>query len=422
MISATMRSDETVTPNTAESMVNSLTPGSARLKVALVCDFLEEKWPSMDLFGDMLFECFQAGHPAEIEAALLRPALHARFSKLPLPGGSRLFGNADRLLNRFGDYPRWLKKRAYAFDLFHIVDHSYSQLALELPAERTVVTCHDLDTFRCLLEPERDSRPGWFRRMTQRILDGFLRCGHVVTPSESTRAQILRYRLFPEDRVTVIYPGVDPIFFEPPDNAGDERRAILAGAGNGAYLLHVGSTIPRKRIDILLRVVAAVVAEIPNARLVRVGMPFTPEHIELVNQLNLSGNIVQATNLSKASLASVYRNAAILLQPSEAEGFGLPVIEALACGCPVIASDIAPLREAGGCATEYCPVADVKAWSEAVLRLLREREAAPDCWEVRKANARRHASQFTWPENANRTLEIYRSVLSSSKGARPAFV
>ncbi len=97
------------------------------------------------------------------------------------------FHNLDRLANRFFDYPRHLRDLRSNVDLFHIVDHSYSQLVHSLPAERTVVTCHDLDTFRCLLDPACEKRPGWFRAMTARILKGFTQAAHVITGSAIVR-------------------------------------------------------------------------------------------------------------------------------------------------------------------------------------------------------------------------------------------
>lgn len=374
-------------------------------KVALVCDFLEERWPSMDLFGDMLFQCFQ-NDPAAVYAEQLRAPFRARLSRWAASG---LFWNADRLLNRFYDYPRWLHGRAAGFDLFHLVDHSYSQLILELPPASTVVTCHDLDTFRCLLEPELEPRPRWFRAMVRRILDGFLRAGHVICVSEFTKAQLLRHRLFRPDQVTVIHPGVDPAYFSAPEpDAGDLLEALPT---DGPWLLHVGSTIPRKRIDVLLRVFARVLAAFPQMRLVRVGGEFTAGQSQLARSLGLEDRIVQMPRLTKTQLAVVYRNAALVLQPSEAEGFGLPVIEAMACGCPVLASDIASLREAGGSAAGYLPVADIDAWTEKVTELLHEREAAPESWELRRSSARRHAAGFTWAENAARTMAVYQRVL-----------
>jgi glycosyltransferase involved in cell wall biosynthesis len=313
------------------------------------------------------------------------------------------------------DYPVWLKKHARGIDLFHLVDHSYSQLILELPAERTVVTCHDLDTFNCLLDPASDPRPRWFRAIAQRSLDGFLRAAHVISVSAFTRANLLRHGLFPSERITVIPPGADPTFFCSSETLSAEVAQRVGGMEQ-PYLLHVGSTIRRKRIDVLLRVFAKVVREFPRVRLVRVGGDFTTEQAQLAEKLDLGGKIVYTPRLSTADLAGVYRQAALVLQTSDAEGFGLPVIEALATGCPVVASDIAPLREAGGSAAEYCKVADIDAWSQTVIQLLHERKTAAEAWELRRDRGRRHASDYTWMENANRTISVYDRVLGTDGG------
>lgn len=371
-------------------------------RVALVCDFLEERWPSMDLFGDMLYQNFHSEHAGALQVELLRPALRPRFSRLR-PNGA--FWNADRLINRFRDYPAWLKQRAARFDVFHLVDHSYSQLILDLPAERAVVTCHDLDTFNCVLEPSLDPRPRWYRAMAQRSLNGFLKAAQVICVSAFTRAQVLRHGLFAPDRISVIPPGADPVFFAGvnPD-AQASVRAFLPGR---PYLLHVGSTIPRKRLDILLRVFAGVARAVPELRLVRVGGALTEGQQRLADELGIAGRIVQAPYLSKQQVAAVYGEAALVLQTSDAEGFGLPVIEAMACGCPVIASDIPPLREAGGTEAEYCGIGEIEAWTETAVRLIQEREKAPEAWKARQMRARNHASRYTWKENAKQTISVY---------------
>ena len=379
------------------------TRGACRL--ALLCDFLEERWPSMDLFGDMLFRVFTTEHASAMVVEQIRPAFRYRFSKIPGVGRAGALWNADRLLNRFHDYPAWLSKRAPRFDLFHLVDHSYSQLILDLPRERSVVTCHDLDTFKCVLEPELDPRPRWFRAMAQRSLNGFLQAAHVICVSAFTRENLLRYRLFDPDRITVIPPGADPVFFEAAGHT--EAPAFLP---DGPYLLNVGSSIRRKRIDILLSVFARVVRDYPDVSLMRVGGALTAAQERLVEELGIAGKVVQAPYLSKEQVAAVYRSAAIVLQTSDSEGFGLPVIEAMACGTPVIASDIAPLREAGGSNADFCPVGDIEAWSETAIRLLRERELAPEAWEDRRNRARQHAFSYTWSENAKQTISVYKRV------------
>jgi glycosyltransferase involved in cell wall biosynthesis len=182
-------------------------------------------------------------------------------------------------------------------------------------------------------------------------------------------------------------------------------------------VLHVGSTIRRKRVDLLLKVFARVLGEHPNLVLLRVGGPFTAEQSQLAADLGLSGKVVHAPRLTNQQLAEAYHNAAVLLLTSDAEGFGLPVIEAMARGCVVVASDIAPLREAGGLQAEYCAVGDIQTWSDTVSLLLHERQNDPDRWESRRAGARRHASGFTWPENARRTLAVYRRLRDEVGGS-----
>ena len=110
--------------------------------------------------------------------------------------------------------------------------------------------------------------------------------------------------------------------------------------------------------------------------------------------------------LTRAELAEVYRRATVVLMPSEAEGFGLPVIEALACGAAVVASDIPALREAGGPAAVYAPVGDVGAWSDAVAKLLADPAAAPP-----RAIGWRGRARFTWTAHAEIIARAYHRLL-----------
>ncbi len=387
-------------------------PGRRPQRVALLCDFLEEGWPSMDLMGDMLQQSLAEMFPQEIKADQLRPEFHRRLMRVPII--PRAFGrNADRLVNRFFDYPLWLGAKADDYDLFHLVDHSYSQLLHQLPAHKTIVTCHDLDTFRCLLEPEQEKRPAWFQAMARRILQGFQQSAHVICNSAATRDQLLHYRLFPPDSLSVIHVGLSPLFTTLPNPEADAKAAQLLksnSATNEIRLLSVGSTIPRKRIDILLRVFAAIRKDFPEARLIRVGGAFTQEQLQLAGDLGVQDFISILPFVNGEVLASIYRQSALLLQPSESEGFGMPLSEALACGCPVLASDIASLREVGGTACSYCPVGDVDAFQQSAVQMLR-RNADRSVLESWRRQAREQAGRYSWAENARQTLEVYRKVL-----------
>src|SRR5262249_2826859 len=124
------------------------------LRVAIVADFLEERWPSMDLVASMLArELPRLGGAMPIEAGILRPRFLRPLSKYKgLKDSNRVY-NLERALNRYLTYPLWLKRRSASFDVFHVTDHSYAHLVRYLPAERTIVTCHDMVLFRPFLEP-----------------------------------------------------------------------------------------------------------------------------------------------------------------------------------------------------------------------------------------------------------------------------
>jgi glycosyltransferase involved in cell wall biosynthesis len=383
------------------------------MRLAVICDFAEENWPSMDLVADMLLKDLRAEFRGEVNATRIRPAMVRRLSHLPGLRHKRIAFSVDRLLNRFLDYPLTLARRRREFDLYHIVDHSYAHLIYRLPAEKTIIGCHDIDAFRCLLEPECEPRSKMFRMMAARILDGLGRAARVSCSSASTRHEVVAYRLTVPDRVRTIPLGVHPACTPASDPPSDAEAARLLGAVNAdaPEILHVGGTVARKRIDVLLRVMAVVRQAFPKARLIRVGGPLTGSQQELSGRLNLTESILALPFLNRRLLAAVYRRAALLMQPSEREGFGLPVIEAMACGVPVVASDLPALREAGGPSTTFCPIADVPAWTNSIVELLRERQNWPERWRERRFAALGWAARFSWREHARMTVQVYKELL-----------
>ncbi len=374
-------------------------------RVAVICDYREEGWPSMDLAGEMLLRHLDS---FPVVATAVRPRMRRRLSRW-----SRRLWNADRLLARFWDYPRHLRQSRERYHVFHLVDHSYSHLVHELPAERTVITCHDLDTFECLLEPNCRRRSAAFRAMTRRILDGFRRAARIVCVSQATRAAIEQRGLADPARVLVVENGVDPALSPEagqPADAEVERR-LGPEAPGGAELLHVGSTAPRKRIDMLLRIFAAVRKQRAGARLIRVG-GFTPEHRRLIEALGLGEAIVELPFVPKDLLAAVYRRASLLLFPSAAEGFGLPVTEALACGTSVVASDIPVLREVGGPAVSFCSAGDVDHWTHTILEQLNDRPSPEQREQKRRANLAQ-AHRYSWQRTAGEMAAVYHDLFQA---------
>ena len=377
------------------------------LRVALCNDFPEEQWPSMDRVARELVTEIARSHSDVIDISPVCPPFARRASSF-CPDRRAAAFTFDRAVNRWWDYPRRLTSMAASYDLFHVIDHSYAHLIHRLPPSRTVVTCHDLDTFRSVLQPRDERRGALFRMGTRRILQGLQSAAHVTCDTGAVRDELLGFDVLPPERVTVVPVGVGDGFTPDADPPADAAAARLVQSPSGAVeILHVGSTIPRKRIDVLLRACAALAGAIPALHLVRVGGPFTREQRRLVADLGLAARISVVDFVSERTLAALYRRAALVLQPSEREGFGLPVLEAMACGTPVVASDLPVLREVGGAAVEYRPVGDVHAWAGAVRALVDERGLRPQQWLARQHAGRVRARCFTWRQFAARMADIY---------------
>ncbi len=378
------------------------------VRVAIVADYAEEGWPSMDLVADMLVDRLRGEHAAAIEPTLIRPQMPRRLTHVPYVRGK--LAVLDRAVARQWDYPRRLRSSRDGFDVYHVVDHTYAHLAHGLPPGRTIVTCHDVDAFRSILQPAEERRSWPFRRMTRRILEGLRKAAHVPCDSEATRDALIGLARFPAERVSVIPNGADPGGSPVPDPATDFEAGRILGPRQGVELLHVGSTIDRKRIDVLLDVFAAVRERRRDARLIRVGGPFTGAQRAQARDLGVADAIVVLPFVDRGTLSAVYRRAALTLLPSEREGFGLPLVESLACGTPMVASDIGVLRELGGDAVAYCPLGDVVAWRNTIVSLLGERESAADRWRARQAQGVARASAFSWSQYAARVVQVYQSV------------
>jgi glycosyltransferase involved in cell wall biosynthesis len=335
----------------------------------------------MDLIGDMLMEMLPAVSDGTVEAVQLRPAMNQRFTALPVVGQKPSMRLADRLTARVWDYPRWLAPRVADFDVFHVVDHS---------------SCNVVDAMAAALPSTKSIGP--LGLLARSVLDGVSRAAHVACISEATRTQLLASGRVDARRTSVTYLGVHPAC-TPASNSHDSNA-----------ILHVGSTIPRKRIDVLLKVFAGVLKNIPAVQLLRVGGALTDEQKLLATRLGVRTYITDMPKLDREQLANLYRRAAIVLLPSDGEGFGLPLVEAMACGTPVVASGIPALREIGGDAAVYCPPGDVWTWVETVTKLLEEKQKHRDAWQARREACVRHASRFDWKAYATQMTQLYLQV------------
>ncbi len=237
----------------------------------------------------------------------------------------------------------------------------------------------------------------------------------LIAVSESVRQDLLRlYRLSP-DRVYAIPHGVAfPFAPHPPQHA----RPVIASLGiREPYLIAVGTVEPRKGYPVLLQAVERAATKIPDLQLVIVGATgWLAEPIErTLEEAQGRGRVLRLRGISDQTLAALYSASAAFVTASFYEGFNLPLLEALACGAPVIATDIPVHREVAGDAALFVRSGDVDSLAEAIIGLLTEGALAS---RLQKAASQR-ASRFSWHKSAEQHIAVYRAVASEHASRRP---
>jgi len=362
-------------------------------RLAVIFDAAEELWPSMDYAAEMLLAHLQREHADRLTTVGVRPHFFGGFEALQLLP-ERLAWNLDRLVTRFITYPLQLVPRRTAYAFFHIADHTYSALALVLPRGRTGVYCHDLDAFEAALEPA--GKPMWRVQMARLQLAGLRSAAVVFFSTQQIRAQIVKRMLVPEDRLVHAPLGVADEFFAPGEGALPPE---LRGA---TYLLNVAGNFPRKRLDILFRIFARLRGEFPSLLLVQHGAALDSAQLALLSDLGIADGVVRTPPLSRAGLAALYAHARLVVLTSEREGFGFPVLEALAAGAVVVLSEIPGFRETAADAGVFCVPGDVEGWVDVIRGLLNGSRGAPGL-SIRSDRARR----FSWTAHAAAVSEAY---------------
>jgi glycosyltransferase involved in cell wall biosynthesis len=373
--------------------------GGDRLRLGVVLDAVLEGWTSMDYVGEMLVGTLRREHSDKITTVPIQPRVPHLFGRLS-GHGSWLGQSADRLSARCVVYPlnlAFMRKRA---DVFHIVDHSYAHSAHVLPPERTGIYCHDLDALNPLLEKSSAIVP-WRYALAWSIRRALQRVAIVFFSTEHVRQMILQHGLVDPVKLVRVPYGVAADFRES-DLVDSEFERLLP---QGRFVLHVGSSAPRKRLELLFRAFAEARAAEPDIVLIQQGANLTSGHRDLLARLRIDDAVVQFPRLSRLHLAHLYRRASFLALPSEREGFGLPLLEALACGTPVLASDIPAFREVGAKAATYCNSSIPSVWAALMLRALRETRSLPS-----REERLEQASLFSWSRHVETIVSAYRAL------------
>lgn len=391
-------------------MLKSCTPAAERkeagagFRVLLIGNYPPDRQESMQRFSRAL----QRGlEEAGVEVELIRPKpVFGRWAKWLPAGCAKWLGYVDKFLV----FPRRLRRAlaAHGRAVVHVCDHSNAFYVHHLQTVAHVVTCHDLLAVRSALGEIPENATRWSgRRLQGIILRGLNGARRVVCVSHATKGEVGRLTRLRPEQVSVVANAANPVYTPLPTGparalAGEVCRRA-AGWEPAGFLLHVGGNVWYKNRLGVLRILAAL-DETPLC-LVMVGEPLTEEMTAFIVQHGLQQRVLRVPSCSDEELRALYATAEALVFPSLAEGFGWPVIEAQAAGCPVVCSDAGPLPEVAGGGALICPAGDAAAWTSAILRLANPAERAS--WIARGLA---NAAQYTTQRMIEGYLSVYREV------------
>jgi len=315
------------------------------------------------------------------------------FLRPVLPGGS----SGPKFSLRLFQEPLtfWLARQAVVF-------HSLAQRPAPFRFRKEIVTIHDIFPVS-----GRDySTPEFQRKFSALLRDAVRRASRVITPSAFTAEQLVQHLQVSRDTIRVIPEGVDlPTRYLTPQERARERQRLV-GQGN-VMLLSVGVLQTRKNTLTALRALEILP---PRFRLVLAGGDgYGSEAVrDYIRRQSLASRVRLLGHVPAHQLPALYQAADVFLFPSLEEGFGLPVLEALANGLPVVASRTSALPEVGGEAALYIDPQDPRDMAEKVLHVVEDSKLRRKLVELGLARA----DQFSWQRTAQATLKVYEEVLA----------
>ena len=293
-------------------------------------------------------------------------------------------------------------------DLLHLTSF-FEVYYLSLPSHvKTVVTLHDLIPIlfeKWCFDNELAKQWYWSR------LEQIKRCSKIITISSSAKKDIIKILEVPEEKVVVVYGGLDKRFQM---MEKDKVKRILVKHGiHNPYFLSVGAPSRHKNVSRIFEAFKNYIKVSKNGSLKLVVvcklLPFEREIWQKeIKKIGIAEKVILTNFVSDQEMPAFYNGAEMLLFPSLYEGFGLPILEAMACGIPVITSNVSSMPEVGGEAAFYVNPESVEGIARAVSEIMGNRGRREEM--VKKGLEQ--VKKFTWEKAAKQTLEVYRQVLS----------
>lgn len=338
-------------------------------------------------------------------------------ANLVYPQVPRVLASVGRVLAAdarafFSTYPLTVSLGGY--DVSHLTDQTLATLLLFQHLPAAVVTVHDIIPHLVRRDPnlrtDRTAADGLFDRLA---LWALTRARALVAISRYTKQCLVQELGLSDERIHVVYRAVDHAAFRPLPVPDAFRRQYRLEEGK-AHVLYVGSTDPRKNLAALVRAFALVQRQAPEARLLIAGAShFVAQRArleKLITELALRESVLFLGQVPDADLPLLYNAADVFVLPSLYEGFGLPALEAMSCGTPVVASSRASLPEVVGTGGTLVDPLDEQALAEAIAVLLADQDLRTHASRA----ALEQASLFSLERQAEETLAVYQEVRQSA--------
>lgn len=345
---------------------------------------------------------------ADLRLFVVGRVSHDQRSSAPLALHSTPIGerNMVRLWHRLGSpRPRVERFTGGPLDLFHATDF----VLAPSNARRTVVTVHDL----AFLHYPDASDPRLNRYLNVVVPRSIRAADHIIADSHHTARDIREYFQISSQQISVVQGGVDHKKFSPvTDTAVMASVRAKYGIGDRPYIFALSSLQPRKNFARLVEAYFLARQEIALEHALVIGGAkgwMYDDIFTKVTELGLADDVRFTGYVDDADLPALYGGAQFFAFPSLYEGFGLPIIESLACATPVLAANNSCLPEAGGPGALYVDAADTRSIADGILRLCSDTALRDQL----RAAGRIHASHFTWENSASQLISTYRKVLAT---------
>lgn len=359
---------------------------------------------SMDVYADGLISGFQT---LQLDWEI------SQFSPQPVDRHSRsIIVRSQKSYERFWRFPHCVSQQPA--DIFHVIDHSEAHLVrwLKQRGKKVIVTCHDLINFFYRSNLKESVRlPFISDNLWIRSVQSMKYADHIVSVSQTTATSMVELLKLSPEKISVIPNAVDESFQPLSKSHISKVRIDYKIPDHTLCLLNVGSNHPRKNIETILDSIALMREINIPVIFIKVGADFTENQKEKIKQADIEPYVKYIGNPTREHLIEIYNLADILIAPSFHEGFGLTLLEAMACGTPVITSNTSAMPEVVGEAGILVRPSCTEEISNAAHHLFLDKKA----YKIQSDKALRQAAHFSWTNTSRQISSLYKRVIFDCK-------